>query len=223
MIPIKKQLDMQKTIDDLIKRVNILSKVSGRNGIKVVEGSSGIQLVGDPNNLKIKVFRVVSEATGDSVYNCFEQRLRDNTWENTFGDKKFQDKSPAVEAEVLNIAEFDPESIYTAHLKVLDYLVSWQKLDDDGNLRWVGLPFRAGAHGDLNRIVYCRNSAGGGTTIQCYLDSNFSATTITVNCFISGGSALNAAIPRLVAGDQIIVTKIGATWYCTTVFGVELT
>ncbi len=46
MIPIKKQLNTQKTIDDLIKRVNVLSKISGRNGIKVVEGGGGIQLLG---------------------------------------------------------------------------------------------------------------------------------------------------------------------------------
>ena len=65
-----------------------------------------------------------------------------------------------------------------------------------------------------SRIAYCKTDAGAGSTIVCYLDEDDSDTEITVNCNISGGSNLNAAIRRLEDGDRMIVAKIGANWYC---------
>lgn len=69
------------------------------------------------------------------------------------------------------------------------------------------------------RKAYCKNDAGAGTTITCYLDTDGTGTEITVTCSVAqGGSALNAAVPRLKDGDLIFVSKIGATWYCTMIF-----
>lgn len=68
------------------------------------------------------------------------------------------------------------------------------------------------------RKAYCKNNAGAGTTIVCYLDTDLTGIQKTVNCSIVGGSALNAAIPRLEIGDIIYVTCIGGAWHCLTVF-----
>lgn len=219
MLPIKRQLDTQKTIDDLIKRVNVLSKISGRNGIKVVEGSSGIQLLGGGvgGGVNIKIFRVVSADTGDGIYNCFEQVLDATDWDDTDGANKFVDKD-TVNVEVLNLAEFNPEPTYVAHLVANDLISAWKEIDDESNARWIGVPFRSGMHGNVNRIAYCAAGAGGANSIVCYLDTDVTGTIISVNCIIAGGGTLNTASPRLTVGLKMIVTKIGATWWSTTVF-----
>ena len=220
MLPIKNQRDTQKTIDDLVKRVNILSKISGRDGIKVVEGGGGIQLLGgkatSAGGADIKVFRVVTEDTGDGIYNCYEQTLDATEWDDTAGDNKFDDKD-SINVEVLNLAEFNPEAIYVAHLAANDLISAWEQTDDEGTARWIGVPFRSGMHGNMNRIAYCSAAAGATTTIAATLDHTI-GTAITVQCSIAGGGNLNAAIPRLTDNLQIIVTKFGATWYCTSLF-----
>ena len=70
-----------------------------------------------------------------------------------------------------------------------------------------------------SRKAYCKVAAGAGTTIVCYLDTDATGTEITVNCSVVGGSALNAAVPRLADGSLLFVENLGGTWYCTsTVF-----
>lgn len=92
-----------------------------------------------PSELNIKIFAVQDEATGDSVYNCFEQTLDATEWEDTDGDAKFDDLD-AEEVEVLNLDEAYPEDTYYAALSAGDLLSSWQMMDDEGTLRWVGTP-----------------------------------------------------------------------------------
>lgn len=165
----------------------------------------------------LKVFRIFEEGTGDGIYNCYEQTLDATEWADTAGDNKFDGKD-AVSVEVLNLAEFDPEATYVAHLAADDLILAWQKLDDEGSNRWIGVPFRQ-ANADRTRIAYCKDDAGEDDTIDCYLDQDDDGTVISVTCSITGGSALDESIPRLAIGDMIFVTKIGATWYCTgTIF-----
>lgn len=172
------------------------------------------------SNLIIKIFEVQSEATGDGVYNCYEQTLDATEWDDTAGDPKFDDKN-TTSVEVLNLAEFDPEATHVAQLAAGDLIVAWQKVDDEKNVRWVGVPFRQ-ANADRPRIAYCKEDAPADNTIDCYLDTDATGTEITVTCFIAqGGSALNNAAPRLKDGDGIMVSKIGGTWYCLTTFDVD--
>jgi len=68
-----------------------------------------------------------------------------------------------------------------------------------------------------SRIAYCKNDAGSGTTIVCYLDKDGTGDEITVHCSISqGGSDLNEASPLLkggtgtppTGGDWMLVEKV---------------
>lgn len=43
---------------------------------------------------------------------------------------------------------------------------------------------------------------------------------IEVECSIAGGGNLNSAMPRLLDGTMILITKIGGIWYCITVFQI---
>ena len=67
-------------------------------------------------------------------------------------------------------------------------------------------------------VAYCKDDAGSGSTITCYLDVDSTGEEITVNCHICGGSALNAAVPRLADGDEMLVSLMDGNWYCLTVF-----
>jgi len=163
------------------------------------------------------LFRVVSEAVGDGVYNCYEQILDSTKWLNTAGDNKFNDLD-AVPIEVLNLAEFDPEATYVSHLVADDLITAWKETDSKSITRWAGLPLRK-ANADRPRIAWCKDDAGAGATIDCYLDADNIGTEITVSCSIAGlGINLNEAVPRLEISDKIFVTKVGATWWCLTTF-----
>jgi len=65
-------------------------------------------------------------------------------------------------------------------------------------------------------LAQCTAAAGEGATIAATVGGGVGAQTIY--CKICGGSALNAAIPRLAINDYISVAKIGEYWYCLTVF-----
>jgi len=137
-------------------------------------------------------------------------------WADTAGDAKFSDKD-AVVVEVLNLAEYDPEAFYVAHLTAGDLLAAWKINDDEGNSRWVGTPFRQ-ANADRPRLAWCKDDAGAATAIDCYLDGDGVGTVISVACSIAGGGNLDSALPRLTDGTPILVTKVGATWWCLSIF-----
>ncbi len=203
---------------DLNTRGEVLTKLARSLAANSVVDSTGIltRSRGKPSiAISIKLFAVQSEATGDGVYNCYEQTLDATEWDDTSGDSKVDDKN-ADSIEVLNLAEFDPEATYVAHLAADDLIVAWQKVDDEGAARWIGLPLRQ-ANADRPRLAYCSAAAGGGSTIAATLDHT-TGTAISVTCNISGGTALNSATRRLEDNDLIIVTKIGGTWYATEGF-----
>lgn len=99
--------------------------------------------------------------------------------------------------------------IRSSHAAVLEKLPSPQMVQKTKAVRYPS--------GRL-RVAYCKTDAGAATTIVCYLDKDDTGIEITVNCSIAGGGNLDAAVPRLTDGLLILVTKIDATWWCTTIF-----
>lgn len=203
---------------DLNARGDLLSKIARSLSVNGLIDSTGFLIRKTTGKgVNIKLFEVQSAATGDGIYDCYEQTLDATEWDDTAGDSKVDDKD-AVSVEVLNLAEFDPEATYVAHLAANDLIVAWQKVDDENASRWIGLPLRQ-ANADRPRVAYCKDDAGAATTIDCYLDTDATGTQITVTCFIAqGGTKLNEAVPRLADGDGILVSKVGATWRCLTTF-----
>ncbi len=71
----------------------------------------------------------------------------------------------------------------------------------------------------LIRKAFCKNDAGAGNTIDCYLDEDATGQEVTVNCSIAqGGTNLNTCLPLLANGDLIFVTPIGNEWWCLQTF-----
>lgn len=71
----------------------------------------------------------------------------------------------------------------------------------------------------VNRLAYCKDDAGAGIEIDCYLDTDLVGEQITVTCNIAqNGADLDDATPFLVTSDPIIVTEIDGVWYCTGLF-----
>jgi hypothetical protein len=223
-----------RTISELVNRVNLLSKISGSGSVRVNSGVGGIQIIGESSartntsstattgTTDIRVFQVQGNGgVGDGVYNCYEQVLDATEWDDTAGDDKF-DELNTTGVEVLNLLENNPQSTYAAYLGLEDRIAAWKVNDDEGNERWVGIPIDLGR----TRRAICIGDAGSGTTISCDLIdprtgspySGVLGASVTVNCEISGGTALNAAIPRLSEDDYIFVTNVEGKWYCTTVF-----
>jgi hypothetical protein len=64
--------------------------------------------------------------------------------------------------------------------------------------------------------------AGGGSTIACtlpnYIDSDGELESLTVECDISGGSALNEASPRLSIGSKLAIWNDSGTWRAIMMF-----
>jgi len=83
--------------------------------------------------------------------------------------------------------------------------------------RWVSIDPASGGSGSI-RKAYCTADAGAGSTIAAELDAVDSGDSITVYCPICGGSALNAAVPRLSDEDLIFVWNDDGTWRTTFVF-----
>ena len=177
--------------------------------------STGFHVRRTPETSKFRatIFKVYAEGTGDGIYDCHLQVLDATEWDDEAGTNKLVDlEGTPVDIEVLNLAEFDPEPTYVSHLKANDLILAWKFTDDEGGIRWVGVPFRQ-ANADRPRLAWCKDDAGAGTTIDCYLDADGIGTVIEVNCSIMNGTDLNAAVPRLEDGKVILVTKVGATWW----------
>jgi hypothetical protein len=164
---------------------------------------------------RFAIFEVQSAATGDGIYNCYKQVLDANEWSDTAGDPKFDDIADPESTEVLNLAEFDPESTYVAQLAAGDLLIAWQDDDSQENTRWMGVPFRKGAHGSGLRRAYCKDDADAKQTMDCFLDIDTTGEQITATAMVAQGDStnLNSCWPVLEDGDPISVTKIGSTWY----------
>lgn len=72
--------------------------------------------------------------------------------------------------------------------------------------------------GTTIRRAFVKTTPGAVSAVACYLDTDNSDTEVSVNCAICNGSALNSASPRLADGDDMLVAKIGANWWCLTIF-----
>ncbi|KKN71365.1 hypothetical protein LCGC14_0420870, partial [marine sediment metagenome] len=204
-------------INVVIDRVNSLSKVNSHSGINSSVSPLGVNILQsqEGKGVTIRIFEVQSAATGDGLYNCYRQKLDATNWADEGGLDKFLDYDTTT-IVVLNLLENNPEATYVAQLAANDRMACWQWPDDEGNLRWVGIPIEQNM--GSNRKAYCKADAGAATTIVCYLDTDATGTEITVNCQISGGGNLNACTRRLKDGNLIIVTNIGGTWYSTEGF-----
>lgn len=112
--------------------------------------------------LEIKIFEVQSVATGDGVYNCYEQTLDATDWDDYDGDDKFDDKD-TTSVEVLNLFESDPAANYTPGIGKGARLSCWQWSDDEGNKRWVGVPLL----GDGEIIV--KNTSGSSISANRFV------------------------------------------------------
>lgn len=168
----------------------------------------------------IKIFEVQSAATGDGVYNCHEQKLLSAEWEGTSGNSKVSDVDEPEEIEVLNLEEFDPIADYERALAIGDLIKAWRWKDDEGTMRWVGLPC-----GPVVRGAITTQAAPADTKITANLYKH-DGTEITgglgsgidVYCDIAGGGNLNTAIPRLEGNQPMSVYNEGGKWWCTTIF-----
>lgn len=215
-------------LNQLVDEVNKVSQIVGDDIIQVQRSPAGMTIGINKNRLAafipkiglvsdaLRIFEVQSEATGDSIYNCRKERINSTAWGNTKGAKK-TDEASTDSYEVLNLAEFDPEGVYVPHLAAGDLILAGLYLGSGGIANWAGVPFRQSAHGAGVRLAYCSEAAPADNTIGATLDTT-SGTAITVTCHICNGSALDEAVPRLADNDEIFVVKIGATWYCTTIF-----
>lgn len=198
-----------------IRRSNIPNTLIDSAGIQqrpnIRAGTSGTEH---------KIFEVQSVATGDGVYNCFEQKLASSLWDDVAGANRFSDIN-TVNVAVLNLHEANVIASYERALALYDTLDCWKWKDDTNTVRWVGTPLS-------NRVRLARldGSPGAGLTINCNLfDAENAEITsglgsgITVNFKISRGSAMNAAFPRLVDNEDIFVENIHGKWWCTQTYG----
>ena len=82
------------------------------------------------------------------------------------------------------------------------------------------VPYRKGGSGTgcVRGVVF--EAPDGTNEIDCNVFPTYDpdGVTVTVVCSISGGTALNAASPRLEVDDIITVWKDGDTWRSTMTF-----
>ncbi len=165
-----------------------------------------------------KVFEVQSAATGDGVYNCREERLKNTEWTTTDGDSHLGEKNSTA-VEVLNLLENHCHATYAEMLIAGDKMSCWQWNDSKDVIRWVGVPM--GVCGYV-RLAGAQEDAQADALISVKLMNQDGAevgNAFDVNCNIAqGGAALNTAIPRIAEDDILTVTNIAGTWYCTTLF-----
>lgn len=251
---------------DIMKKTHRVDQAARLERLQSPQMIQKTKAIRFPLTFDIKIFKVKSEATGDGIYICCEQKLLSAEWADTSGDDKFgdsfsytawvtltvyaaddyvsnndliykctvahtagdDDEEPGVGAnwedywievsvEVLNLLEADPEAEYVAHLTMGDLIKAWQFPDDSSTKRWIGTPLRP----DRRRIAFCKDDAGIGDTIDCYLDKDVTGTVITVHAAVSqGGGDLNDCGARLKQGDPLFVERIHDAdgnnyWWCT--------
>ena len=137
-----------RKLNDIVGAANKINSITGDGLIKVTSTGSAITLALDVNQLRArmpkvgggtsgKVFKIQSNATGDGVYNCYEQKLTAANWEDTTGEDKFADKN-TEQVEVLNLSECSPKTDVHHALSAGTLLNAWQITDDSGTTRWVG-------------------------------------------------------------------------------------
>ena len=122
---------------------------------------------------------------------------------------------------ILNIYENDPLSAYSPALAKGDLMIAHPVIDADDSNRWMGFS----VSGSNVRLAQTTEDAPGDDNIACNLLDMAGVeietglgSGIDVYCKIYGGTALNAAIPRLSNDNQIFVANIQGKWWCTNLF-----
>lgn len=176
--------------------------------------------------LRRALFEVQSAATGDGVYNCYEQKLIASYWNNTTHQPKFteRDETPQ-EVEVLNLMEnFDPISGYVRGLGKYDRIVAWQMPDSGGTQRWIGVALAPSV-----RRFKTIESATANDHITCDMVLNDGAEAasgelgyhVEIYGDIYGSNALNTSTPRLVVAKYLYAEVITGKWRCVTPFDTD--
>jgi hypothetical protein len=81
---------------------------------------------------KMFIAKVVSDAAGAGVYNCYIQKLDATNWGNSSAVSINKNTDSVA---VLNMAE---DAATSHNLDAGDYILCWKKTDDEGNSRYVG-------------------------------------------------------------------------------------
>ncbi len=193
--------------------VDLTSKMARSDIANSFADSSGFSKrdSGTGSAMRPKLFEVQSEATGDGIYNCYEQIIDATDWTAQSSQDKLYTLS-SINVEVFNLLENFPESVYTAGLNEHDKLIAWQKTDDEGNTRWIGIPV---GWGDV-RQARTQEASPAATYIACKIFNNngvLDSTVVSVYCNVIGGGTLADATPPLASGDDIHVTNIQGKWW----------
>lgn len=207
-------------ISDILKTVDLFGKKAGqerKSSPQIIQKTKAVRF---PQSSAGTIFEVQSAATGNGVYNCYEQTLDSTDWIDIEGADKFDDKNTTT-VEVFNLLENDPVSDYTPALGLYDRIMAWKKTDDEGNSRWVGIPLT-----NSDRRVRAKEAAGSSNHITCnlMLNNNNEATSgqlgygIEVYGHICNGSALNSASPRIANGEGLDAYNEQGKWWFTTTF-----
>lgn len=174
--------------------------------IKIIQSGAGPTL-----------FEVQSEATGDGVYNCYQQTLDATEWADTAGDDKFDDLN-STSIAVLNLLENNPASLYENGLTTGDRIAAWQFTDDENNVRWVGVPIV----NSCVRRAKIQSVSSSYITVKL-LNNAGTATGSDINVspieHLGSNSLTGDVWPDLAADDIISVFQdINGYYYTTFVF-----
>ncbi|MCH8244621.1 hypothetical protein IIB97_01920 [Patescibacteria group bacterium] len=170
----------------------------------------------------MKIYEVQSSATGDGVYNCYEQTVDNVDWASTTEVDKVSDKN-AISVEVWNALESYIYIPYAESLFLGDRMVAWESTDSSGVVRVVGVPVVP----TIVRLAYVQENSpaddppGTGSLISVKLGDYkgvASGDAFDAKCLIYGGSALDEAVPRLTNSSIVFVIQLWGIWYVVTPF-----
>ena len=221
-IPRGKQVSA-RDLDKAIERLNLLAKISGMADTKVTTGPTGIQIKGGREggvNSTSRLFQVQSSATGDAVYNTFEQFVSATNWVSTTDAINKVVAKDAVNVEVWNThGNYIKESPYAEGLFANDLMVGWQTIDDENNERIVGIP----AIPTMVRLAYVQEDSPADLFISVKLADNTGVAAgdaFDAQCIVYGGLALDEAVPRLSvsSGDFVFVIHLLGKWFVISAF-----
>jgi hypothetical protein len=152
----------------------------------------------------IKIYVVISNATGAGVYNCYVQKLQSSEWAETGGVQRFTDKDdPPTSVEVLNLFESYADSW---SLEAQDLIAAWKMTDGTGVSRLVGIPLISTGAG--NYTAYVAEDAPPRNYIKCFLD--FDGTVA-----IAWATPTDWEIDDAVVGDDNVVYQCTSPYSAT--------
>ena len=115
---------------------SLLSSDDGAVSILWAESGTGdkwaVVRFGGGGGSKMFIAKVVSDAAGAGVYNCYIQKLDATNWGNASA-VIINKNTDSV--EVLNMAE---DAVASHYLDAGNYILCWKMTDDEGNSRYVG-------------------------------------------------------------------------------------